>query len=67
MTKWMNAKIFFGQGVSNSYLSDVMDKFTIQSTGKEVLEQEYMSGKPARYMLANTRHYSWPKGAGNFS
>lgn len=51
-------------GVSNSFLSDVMKKFTIQSTGKDALEKIYMDGKPAQYMVANTRHYSWPKGAG---
>jgi hypothetical protein len=44
-----------------------MEKFTIQSTGKDTLERAYTDGKPAQYMLANTRHYSWPKGAGKFS
>lgn len=43
-----------------------MNKFTIQSTGKDVIEKIYMDGKPAQYMVANTRHYSWPKGAGKF-
>lgn len=41
-----------------------MERFTIQSTGKDTLERAYTDGKPAQYMLANTRHYSWPKGAG---
>jgi hypothetical protein len=41
-----------------------MKKYTIQSTGKDLLERLYTDGKPAQYMLANTRHYSWPKGAG---
>ncbi|KAJ8112448.1 hypothetical protein ONZ43_g5395 [Nemania bipapillata] len=39
-----------------------MNKFTIQSTGKDVLEREF-NVKPCQYMLATTRHYSWPKGA----
>lgn len=51
-------------GISNAWLSGVMKKYTIQSTGKEDLEREYTNGKPAQYMLATTRHYSWPKGAG---
>ncbi|GAW25935.1 putative pyridoxal-dependent decarboxylase domain protein [Rosellinia necatrix] len=49
-------------GISNDFLSAVMNKFTIQSTGKDVLEREF-GVKPCQYMLANTRHYSWPKGA----
>lgn len=51
-------------GISNKFLSDVMKKYTIQSTGKDSLERLYTDRKPAQYMLANTRHYSWPKGAG---
>lgn len=43
-----------------------MNKFTIQSTGKDVLEREF-DVKPCQYMLATTRHYSWPKGAGEYS
>ncbi|KAI1854573.1 hypothetical protein JX266_000691 [Neoarthrinium moseri] len=56
-------RLYQEHGISNSFLSSVMNKFTIQSTGKDVLEQEYTNGKPAQYMLATTRHYSWPKGA----
>lgn len=51
-------------GISNAFLSDVMNTFTVQSTGKDVLEEKYTNGKPAQYMVATTRHYSWPKGAG---
>ncbi|KAI1821208.1 pyridoxal-dependent decarboxylase domain-containing protein [Xylaria intraflava] len=49
-------------GISNAFLSDVLNKFTIQSTGKDVLERAF-GIKPCQYMLATTRHYSWPKGA----
>lgn len=41
-----------------------MNKYTIQSTGKDGLENKYTKDKPAQYMLSTTRHYSWPKGAG---
>ncbi|KAI0161298.1 pyridoxal-dependent decarboxylase domain-containing protein [Xylariaceae sp. FL1272] len=55
-------RLYQEHGISNSFLSEIMNKFTIQSTGKDCLEQEFKV-KPAQYMLANTRHYSWPKGA----
>ncbi|KAI1431521.1 pyridoxal-dependent decarboxylase domain-containing protein [Xylaria sp. CBS 124048] len=49
-------------GISNVFLSDVMNKFTVQSTGKDILERA-CEMKPCQYLLATTRHYSWPKGA----
>ncbi|KAI1351924.1 pyridoxal-dependent decarboxylase domain-containing protein [Xylaria sp. FL0043] len=55
-------RLYQEHGISNAFLSDLMKKFTIQSTGKDVLEKEFQV-KPCQYMLATTRHYSWPKGA----
>ncbi|KAI3338448.1 pyridoxal-dependent decarboxylase domain-containing protein [Ustulina deusta] len=55
-------RLYQEHGISNDFLSDVMKKYTIQSTGKDVLEREFQV-KPCQYMLATTRHYSWPKGA----
>ncbi|KAI1311839.1 pyridoxal-dependent decarboxylase domain-containing protein [Xylaria venustula] len=57
-------RLYQEHGISNSFLSDLMKKFTIQSTGKDVLEREFHV-KSCQYMLATTRHYSWPKGAGS--
>ncbi|KAK7932402.1 pyridoxal-dependent decarboxylase conserved domain protein [Apiospora marii] len=56
-------RLYQEHGVSNAFLSEIMKKFTIQSTGKDELERELGLTKPCQYMLANTRHYSWPKGA----
>ncbi|KAL0768837.1 hypothetical protein CaCOL14_008145 [Colletotrichum acutatum] len=56
-------RLYQEYGVSNAFLSDVMKKFTIQSTGKDELEREFGLELPGQYMLSNTRHYSWPKGA----
>ncbi|KAF9872470.1 pyridoxal-dependent decarboxylase domain protein [Colletotrichum karsti] len=56
-------RLYQEHGVSNKFLSDIMNKYTIQSTGKDVLERELGLVKPGQYMLATTRHYSWPKGA----
>ena len=41
----------------------ILLEYSIQQTGKDVLEREF-DLKPPQYFLSNTRHYSWPKGAG---
>ncbi|KAF4919982.1 putative L-tyrosine/L-aspartate decarboxylase [Colletotrichum viniferum] len=56
-------RLYQEHGISNKFLSDLMNEFTIQSTGKDDLEREFGIDRPGQYMLANTRHYSWPKGA----
>ncbi|KAF2702797.1 pyridoxal-dependent decarboxylase domain protein [Pleomassaria siparia CBS 279.74] len=50
-------------GISSKFLEDVLDTFGIQSRGKDSLEREFGITKPAQYIVSNTRHYSWPKGA----
>ncbi|KAI0436642.1 pyridoxal-dependent decarboxylase domain-containing protein [Xylaria telfairii] len=55
-------RLYQEHGISNEFLSGIMNKFTIQSTGKDILEREF-DVKTCQYMLATTRHYSWPKGA----
>ncbi|KAJ3580316.1 hypothetical protein NPX13_g248 [Xylaria arbuscula] len=55
-------RLYQEHGISNDFMSEIMKKFTVQSTGKDALERAY-EVKPCQYMLANTRHYSWPKGA----
>ncbi|OGM43988.1 pyridoxal-dependent decarboxylase domain protein [Aspergillus bombycis] len=49
-------------GVTSKFLEQALTPFTIQTTGKDVLEREFRITKPAKYFLAQTRHYSWPKG-----
>ncbi|KAF2762538.1 PLP-dependent transferase [Pseudovirgaria hyperparasitica] len=57
-------RLYQEHGVSNVFLSKVMEEYTIQSTGKGVLESDFdLLDRPAQYLLATTRHYSWPKGA----
>ncbi|KAJ4361497.1 hypothetical protein N0V95_001834 [Ascochyta clinopodiicola] len=50
-------------GISSKFLEHVIDKYGIQSRGKDALERDFGIEKPAQYMVSNTRHYSWPKGA----
>lgn len=51
-------------GISAAFLQDTMKKYGIQSVGLGSLEHQYDIEKPIQYMLASTRHYSWPKSAG---
>ena len=60
----LSDRIYDQCGISSKFMSDVMGKYSIQSTGKGVLEQKYGVTKAPQYLLANTRHYSWPKGGG---
>ncbi|KAF2146332.1 uncharacterized protein K452DRAFT_355737 [Aplosporella prunicola CBS 121167] len=50
-------------GISSGYMEKVIDQYSIQSRGKDAVEREYDINKPGQYMVATTRHYSWPKGA----
>ena len=52
--------------IAPEFLNDVIKKYGIQSTGKQVLEKEF-DVPDIRYFLSNTKHYSWPKGAGKHS
>ncbi|KAF7585398.1 hypothetical protein BBP40_011024 [Aspergillus hancockii] len=49
-------------GVTSKFLEETLAPFNIQTTGKDVLEHKFRSTKPTKYFLAQTRHYSWPKG-----
>ncbi|KAL9026501.1 MAG: hypothetical protein Q9196_004837 [Gyalolechia fulgens] len=49
-------------GISSAFLQNVMKKYGIQSVGLSGLERQYEIDQPIQYMLASTRHYSWPKG-----
>ncbi|KAL8784727.1 MAG: hypothetical protein Q9213_003824 [Squamulea squamosa] len=49
-------------GISSAFLQDTMKKYGIQSVGIGSLERQYDIDKPIQYMVASTRHYSWPKG-----
>ncbi|KAF4543741.1 Pyridoxal-dependent decarboxylase domain protein [Lasiodiplodia theobromae] len=50
-------------GISSKYIERILDEFGIQSRGKDALDREFGIEKPPQYMISNTRHYSWPKGA----
>jgi len=51
--------------ISPSFLQAALKPYLVQSTGKDVLERHY-GIKPGKYMISATKHYSWPKGGGEF-
>ncbi|TFK37682.1 PLP-dependent transferase, partial [Crucibulum laeve] len=50
-------------GISSAYLEHSLNPYIIQSTGKDILESKWKITRPPQYLLTNTKHYSWPKGA----
>lgn len=48
-------------GISPNCLDDALKRISIQTTGKDSLEREFKIN-PMKYLVANTKHYSWPKG-----
>lgn len=61
----MGDALYRQYGITSKFLENALTPFSIQTTGKDVLEREFNITKPTKYFLAQTRHYSWPKGGGN--
>lgn len=51
-------------GISSDYVQSVMAKYIIQTITKENLDVQFGIEKKPQYFVASTKHYSWPKGAG---
>lgn len=49
--------------ISPAFLDTVMKTYGIQSISKTALEKEFDIGE-IKYLVPNTRHYSWPKATG---
>ena len=54
-------------GITSKYLEQALAPFSIQTVGKDALQREFQISTPPKYFLAQTRHYSWPKGGGKGS
>lgn len=59
-------KLYSQYHIAPGFLNDVMQKYGIQSTGKQKLEKEF-DIPDALFFVSSTRHYSWPKGGGKQS
>ena len=53
-------------GLSSPALQDILNKYLIQTTGKEDLERYFRIPCSPQYLCPSTAHYSWPKGAGEY-
>jgi hypothetical protein len=51
-------------GLSTPTLQAILNKYLIQTTGKDELEKYFRIQQPPRYFCPQTAHYSWPKAAG---
>jgi hypothetical protein len=51
-------------GITPDWLQTALDRYNIQTVGKDALETHFNMDKPGQYFVASTRHYSWPKTAG---
>ena len=54
-------------GITPTYLDSVLNDFIVQTKGKQAVEAEWQMPVSPRYFISNTKHYSWPKGAGTLS
>lgn len=48
-------------GISPDVLAKRLEKFSIQSVGKEQLDSDFKITKPSQYMISVANNYSWPK------
>lgn len=53
-------------GISQTALGAALKDYSIQTLGKDKLEEKFGVKKPAQFFVGATKHYSWPKGAGTF-
>lgn len=51
-------------GITPTYLETVLNDYIVQTRGKQAVEQEWGIENTPRYYISSTKHYSWPKGAG---
>ena len=60
----LTARISETFGFSAPAFQAVLNKYLIQTTGKDDLQKYFGIEQPPQYLCPKTTHYSWPKGAG---
>ncbi|CAG8788122.1 32436_t:CDS:2 [Gigaspora margarita] len=63
-------RLYQKYGITSQFLQASLKDYTIQTVGKDYLEQKFGITKPSLYFASSTHHYSWPKaivgiGSGN--
>jgi hypothetical protein len=56
-------------GLSTEFLTDALEPYLVQSAGKEKMFKKYNINLdlPPQYLVSSTKHYSWPKSAGEYA
>ncbi|RUP48982.1 pyridoxal phosphate-dependent transferase, partial [Jimgerdemannia flammicorona] len=57
-------RLFDEYGISAEYLHSVTHAYSIHTVGKDTLEKQFDIVNPTQYLIGTTKHYSWPKAAG---
>ncbi|EMD41726.1 hypothetical protein CERSUDRAFT_102127 [Gelatoporia subvermispora B] len=55
-------RLYKEYGITAQYLENIMEQYIVQTRGKQAVEEEWGIKSP-QYLISNTKHYSWPKGA----
>ncbi|CAG8622345.1 11682_t:CDS:2 [Ambispora leptoticha] len=58
-------RLYQKHGIKSQFLQTVFNDYSIQTLGKDYLEQKFGITKPSLYLISTTKHYSWPKGCAN--
>ena len=59
-------RLYKEYGISSTFLEDVMKEYIIQSISKDTLMSRWGITEQPVMFVPGTKHYSWPKGAGEF-
>lgn len=51
-------------GITAEFLASALSPYLVQSAGKEALFEKYGITQQPQYLVSSTKHYSWPKSAG---
>ncbi|CAG8854436.1 25971_t:CDS:2, partial [Gigaspora margarita] len=55
-------RLYQNYGMTPQFLQTALYDYTIQTVGKDYLEEKFGITKPPLYLVSSSRHYSWPKG-----
>lgn len=54
-------------GITSTFLANALSPYLVQTSGKEKLMKMYNIDNEPQCFISNTRHYSWPKAAGEYT
>ena len=60
----MGEELHLQYGITPEFLASALSPYLVQTAGIEELIRKYDISAPPQYLISNTKHYSWPKSAG---